>query len=349
MKFTAAERLGASELSDADEFLHHPPVPVPARWQENMFFVAWDLEGGHGFLIHTKRWPAKNDHEAHIAIYVDGVPCSAVLHRPLAATPRINDEIPELYAEPEQAWSRWRIRADIGGEKGEGPFGFIAHKPGGDTRATLDIVLESDLPVADFKQGLAYLSDALSKTGEGKHTTAQNHYEQGGRWRGTLSIGDRRVTTSGLFVRDHSWGERVESNFDSGVFWTASSLDGGRLFCNAIGFPGASGTVGVGILVDETGSYVTNKVEGVFTPKPGLLSYDRSEVRYGFHDPVTLTGVTKLHVPKYLPGSGERRYDNNAISHVRIGDKTGMGCLEWAAVLEPAQAETLDGLLADDG
>ena len=138
------------------------------------------------------------------------------------------------------------------------------------------------------------------------------------------------------------------ANFDSGVFWTASSLDDGRLFCNAIGFPGSQGTVGVGILVDETGSYVTNTVSGAFRPKPGLLNYDSTEIRFGFEDPVTLTGRTKLHVPKYLPGSGARRYDNNAISHVQIGDKTGMGCLEWAGVLDAAQADVLDGLLGDD-
>jgi hypothetical protein len=347
MRFAATERLGPPSFAPEDEFLHHPPAPAPERWQENMFFVAWDLEGGHGFLIHTKRWPAKNDHEAHIAIYVDGVPCSAILHRPLGTTGRINDDIPELFAEPETPWTKWRIRAEIDGVRGEGPFGFIAHAPRGDTKGVLDIVLESDIPVADFNQGLAYISEALSKTGEGKHSSAQAHYEQAGRWSGTLRVGDRTVRTSGLFVRDHTWGERVESNFDSGVFWTASSLDNGRIFCNAIGFPGTNGTVGVGILVNETGSYVTNTVSGTFMPKPGLLAYDASEIRFGFEEPLTLTGQTKLHVPKYLPGSGPRRYDNNAISHVRIGDKTGMGCLEWAAVLNQSQADVLDGLLAE--
>lgn len=348
MKFAAKERLGNPDFAARDEWLHHPPAPIPARWQENMFFVAWDLDGGHGFLIHTKRWPAKNDHEAHIAIYVDGVPCSAILHRPLAETLRINDDIPELYAEPETPWTRWRIRAEIDGVKGEGPFGFIAHAPKGETKGMLDVVLESDIPVADFNQGLAYIADTLSKTGEGKHSSAQAHYEQAGRWHGTLRVGDRTITASGLFVRDHTWGERVESNFDTGVFWTACSLDEGRIFCNAIGFPGSAGTVGVGILVDESGAYVTNDVSGTFSPRPGLLAYDRTVIRYGFEEPVTLTGRTKLHVPKYLPGSGARRYDNNAISYVAIGEKTGMGCLEWAAVLNHDQAATLDRMLAGD-
>jgi hypothetical protein len=150
-----------------------------------------------------------------------------------------------------------------------------------------------------------------------------------------------------LYVRDHSWGERVESNFDHGVFWTASSLGGGTLFCNAIGFPGAGGTIGTGIVVDEQGTYLTTDVSAVFSPAPGLASYDRSRVTYGFEEPVVLEGATFAHVPKYLPGSGDRRYDNNAISRVRIGDLTGMGCLEWASVLQPEQAATLDALLFD--
>jgi hypothetical protein len=68
-------------------------------------------------------------------------------------------------------------------------------------------------------------------------------------------------------------------------------------------------------------------------------------VTYGFEEPVVLEGRTAFHVPKYLPGSRERGYDNNAISHVRIGDLTGMGCIEWASVLAPEQAATLDALL----
>ena len=348
MNFSIAERLPDPSFDDADERLHQPPADLPDRWQENMFFVAWDLDGGHGVLIHTKRWPAKRDHEAHIAVFVDGQPASAILHRSTGTTLRINDEIPELSAEPEVAWSRWRVHAEIDGAGGFGPFGFIAHAPGGSTKGVIDITLESDLQPADFNQALTSWSSELSERG-GQHNSSQQHYEQGGRWHGTLRVGDRTVQTNGLFVRDHSWGARVESNFDSGVFWTASALDDGRIFCNAIGFPSPRGTIGTGILVDARGAFMTRDVAGSFAPMPGLRSYDTSTIRYGFDEPVVLEGRTKVHVPKYLPGSGERRYDNNAISYVGIGDLTGMGCLEWAAVLDPEQARTLDGLLTAGG
>ncbi len=346
LHFLASERLPDHRFLDADERLHQPPAGVPDRWQENMFFVAWDLEAGHGVLIHTKRWPAKHDHEAHVVVFVDGVPSSAILHRPTGTSLCLNDEIPELSAEPERPWERWRVGAEFDGTEGCGPSGFVAHLPAGRTTTTVDITLESDLVPADFNAALASWAGELAGRG-GQHNTAQAHYEQGGRWHGTLRIGNRTVHANGLFVRDHSWGERTESNFDSGVFWTASSLDDGRIFCNAIGFPSAGGTVGTGIVVTEDGAFSTRTVAASFTPEPGLRSYDRSRVEYGFAEPIVLDGRTKVHVPKYLPGSGHRRYDNNAISHVRIGDATGMGCLEWAAVLDAGRAATLDALLDD--
>lgn len=344
MHFLASERLPDHRFADADERLHQPPSELPERWQENMFFVAWDLEGGHGVLVHTKRWPARGDHEAHVVVFVDGLPSSAILHRPTGSALRMNDEIPELSAEVEVPWSRWRIQAELDAAEGFGPYGFLAHRPVGPTRTAIDITLESDLPPADFNAALGAWADELAERG-GQHNSAQQHYEQGGRWHGTLRIGSRAVHANGLYVRDHSWGARVESNFDSGVFWTASSLDEGRIFCNAIGFPSATGTLGTGIVVTTDGVFSTRHVGASFTPEPGLTSYDTSQVTYGFATPVVLEGRTKVHVPKYLPGSGDRRYDNNAISQVRIGDAVGMGCLEWAAVLDADRAATLDALL----
>jgi hypothetical protein len=300
--------------------------------------------------MHTKRWPAAGDHEAHVVVMVEGQVCSAVLHRPTVAPaggtrPRIGDEIAELVAEPEAAWSRWRLQAEFDGVVGPGPYGFYAHAPRGPVRGSIDVALESELPPADFDQALATWAEQLAERG-GQFNSAQHHYEQGGRWRGTLRIGDTSVEAYGLFVRDHSWGVRVESNFVPGVFWTASSLDDGRVFCNAIGFPGADATIGTGIVVDRRGAFLTTDVHADFRPMPGLTSYDRSAVSYGFRTPLLLEGRTAFHVPKYLPGSRERGYDNNAISHVRIGDLTGMGCIEWASVLDPDRAATLDALLA---
>lgn len=349
MKFTATERMAAHSMPDSDEYFHAPPDPLPARWQENTMLVAWNVEEGHGLLIHTKRWPAKGDHEAHIVIFVDGVASSAILHRPTGSTLRINDEIPELLFEPEVPWSRWRLCAEIKGAGGLGPHGFLAHAPRGDVIGAIDIIMESDIPVADFNAALSEWAATLSTAGSPSHSSAQAHYEQAGRWHGTLRVGDRTVKTQGLFVRDHSWGERVERGFENGVFWTASALDHGNIFCNAIGFPQPDGTtIGTGILVNRDGAFQTRRIDAEFTPKPGLRSYEHTRITYGYETPLVLTGQNSVHVPKYLPGSGFRRYDNNAISKVRIGEHTGMGCLEWCGVLEAHQAEDLDRMLHED-
>ena len=347
MQFKTLHPMPPHSFRETDERMHQPPVPCPPRWQENTFFVAWDLDGGHGFLVHTKRWPARGLHEAHIAVYIDGSPCSTIVHSPIGAVPGVKEELSVLSAEPEVPWARWRLQAEFNGVEGEGPFGFIAHSPRGQVPASLKVVLESDLPPADFNQALSDFATSLQADGAKTYSSPQQHYEQAGRWSGTLTIGSKRIHTRGLYIRDHTWGERIEENFEGGVFWTASSLDEGRIFCNALGAPRSTGTSGVGVIVTEQGAYYTREVTGEFSPAPGLCTYNQSRITLGVDEEVVMTGRTKLHVPKYLPGSGANRYDNNAISYVAIGDKVGMGCIEWASVLRPEQSKILDELIAE--
>jgi hypothetical protein len=168
----------------------------------------------------------------------------------------------------------------------------------------------------------------------------QQHYEQGGTWEGRLRVGDRERQVAGLFVRDHSWGIRHEhSNFQA--FWTASCLDGGRLHCNAIGIPRGDRVIGIGMVADESGVRTTTDVGADFDPAPGIGTYDRTTVRYGDPLGLTLQAETQCHVPLPLPLSGPNRYDNNALSRVRIGDLDGFGVMEWAAMLSDDEARLL--------
>jgi hypothetical protein len=169
----------------------------------------------------------------------------------------------------------------------------------------------------------------------------QQHYEQGGSWQGRVRVGDRERHTAGLFVRDHSWGIRHEhSNFQA--FWTASCLEGGRLFCNAIGIPRGDRVIGIGIVVDESGVRSTSRVAADFRPAPGIASYDRATVEFGDPLGLTLVAETQCHVPLPLPLSGPNRYDNNALSRVRMGNAEGFGVMEWAAVLTVGETQQLE-------
>lgn len=325
----------------ADEWFHQPPAEVPERWQENTFWIAFDAECHTGVLVHTKRCPAYDLHEAHLVVVVDGEVGSAIVRHPCRRDLDVGAELPELGLTPVEPFRHWHLAINASARPGRGPFGFVATHPGGDTHIAADVHLESELAVADWKAGLEAISDGLAHGGGDTQMPPQDHYEQGGRWHGTLQLGDRRVETSGLFVRDHSWGVRVEQAFHS-VFWTATALDDGNVFGNAIGFPQPGGTIGAGLRVTRHGTDVTSTVDASFLPAPGILSYDRSVVTYGFEPPLVVEGRTGIHLPLYLPYSGTNRYDNNAISAVTAGGKRGMAVMEWASTFGAEQASELD-------
>lgn len=324
-------------LHEYDEYLHQPPDPVPPRWQENMFFICWDLATGTGLLCHTQRAPAEGIQHAQVAIAVNGTLVATCLTGPYD-----RDRLaPGVIAEPLEPFRRWHVGITGHGSSSVGPHGLFAARPGGSTPFSADVVLESTLPIADFAEGLADVVRGMRADRAGPQMGDQQHYEQGGTWRGRLRIGDDEIETSGLFVRDHSWGIRHEHG-QFKAFWTAACLDEGRLFTNAIGIPNNGETMGIGVVVDESGATFTTDVDAAFRPAPGIGSYDTTTVTFG--DPIgrTLTARTDIHVPIYLPHSGPGRYDSNAISRVTLGGVHGFGVMEWAGVLTDAQRDDLD-------
>ncbi|MGH9038726.1 MAG: hypothetical protein ACRDZ3_00685 [Acidimicrobiia bacterium] len=323
-------------LHAADEGLHSPPASAPAKWQENFFFICWDPEAGHGFLMHVQRVPGINLQEAQVVVSVDGELASATFAAPFhpAALPA------QVAMRATDPFVRWRLEVEGLGHPGRGPLGFLATRPAGGLLLAADLTLESPLPVADLAQGLTDIVAGLRPDGRGPQMAPQEHYEQGGIWRGRLRIGDRSVVASGLFVRDHSWGVRNEQRFCA--FWTASCLDGGRLFTNAIGIPAGERVVGVGVVVDEAGPVFTSEVGASFTPTAGLHGYAQATIDFGAGISRTMRTRTVTHIPIHLPHSGPRRYDNNAISTVEMDEKAGFGVIEWADVLTENESAQLE-------
>jgi hypothetical protein len=320
-------------LHDSDELLHAAPDPRPGNWQENMFFICWDTDTLTGVVAHIQRAPGADVQAAQVAVAVDGEFASATFTAPY----RAGSLVPELAATPVEPWRRWTLQLDGKATAGADPLGLMATRPGGDTVIAADVTLETSLPVADFAAGLATVVAGMRADRAGPQMGDQQHYEQGGRWQGRLRVGDRERTTAGLFVRDHSWGIRHEhSNFRA--FWTASCLDGGRMFCNAIGIPRGDTVIGIGMIVDETGVRSTGRVAADFHPAPGIATYDRTTVEYGEPLGLTLRAETQCHVALPLPLSGPDRYDNNALSRVRLGGASGFGVMEWAAVFTGGEA-----------
>lgn len=331
-------------LSGADEGFHPAPDPLPENWQENLFFILWNTATRDGFMMHIQRVPGRGVQEARIAASIGGAFASATVTGPFEAG-RPVDGVSVDVIEP---FRELRVRAEFGGAEGPGPLGFIAAYAGGDAAVALDVRLRSDLAPVDFAEGLAAVTAALRSDAEAPQMGDQAHYEQGGVWSGTIRIGDRETTGAGLFVRDHSWGIRHEHN-DFRAFWTATCLDEGRVFCNAIGMPVGDGFVGIGAVSDAQGVRFTREVAARYGPEPGLLTYDTVEVDYGSGVDLSVRGTVQQHWPMYLPFSGQNRYDNNAVSSVSANSMEGFAVMEWATTLAPEQTAELDRVASQHG
>jgi hypothetical protein len=321
---SSAER---GPLGPEVEALQAPPPAPPDRWQENLFFICWDDVADTGLLAHVQRVPGRGEQEARVVVVVDGAVASATLTGEYGPEP-----VPELVLEPLEPFRAWRVGVDAKLAEGTGPHGLLTTSGPGDVPVQVDLHLTSDLPAVDFAGALDDIVGHLRTNADGPQMGRQEHYEQGGRWTGTLRVGDREVEAQGLFVRDHSWGVRSEQQrFEA--FWTASCLDGGRLFANAIGIPSGGRVVGVGAVADRDGVRWTTEVAADFRPAPGIASYEDVAVTFGLGIDRTLVAETRRHIPIPLPHSGPGRYDSNAISSVRMGDSHGFGVMEWAATL----------------
>jgi hypothetical protein len=327
---TALGRLGPEV-----EALQVPPADLPPAWQENLFFICWDDVSDTGFLTHIQRVPGRGEQEARIVVVVDGEVASATLGGSYGPEP-----VHGVQLEPLDPFAAWRVAVDAPLSVGAGPLGLLTLTGPGDVRAGVDLQLRSELPPVDFAAALDEVVGELGRHASGPQMGRQEHYEQGGTWTGELRIGDRAVEGRGLFVRDHSWGVRSEQQ-DFRAFWTASCLDGGRTFCNAIGIPTGDRVVGIGAIADGDGVRFSKEVRAEFSPAPGLASYDEVEVGFGAGIDEVLRARTRRHLPIPLPHSGPGRYDSNAMSRVEMRGKEGFGVMEWAATFSDVEAAAL--------
>ncbi|MDF8332211.1 DUF7065 domain-containing protein [Novosphingobium cyanobacteriorum] len=334
-------------LTDQDEFPHQTPSPVPERWQENFFVVAWDKAKRTGFLIHCKRWPATGQLVSRIAACAQG---KVVSRKVTQSIPEGRFIVDGLELVPVTPYKELSLKGSFSGVEGFGPLGFIAWQEGGETDVKVDLSFTSDLPPVNFAEAF----DKLVQSGTANSTNGnkpafehtQVHYEQGGKCHGSLTIGGEQYGIQGLFVRDHTWGIRDESGMSAAGhgFWTASVSDDADLFFNATGMVLNGVTHGVGVVADRTGCYSTTDVEVDFLPAGGLEAFERTRIRIGGKQPLEVAGTTLIHLIKYLPGSGPGRFDDNAISTFDCDGISGFGVHEFAGTLAPEQRAVFEAL-----
>ncbi len=317
-------------LTDQDEHPHQPPAPLPERWQENYFVLGLDEEANAGFTVHLERFPDRGLVETKVNVALDGDIVSLTSSRPLGPNIGGGDTRVEII----EPFHRWHLHHDGEGHGGRGPLGFVGHGNGPAIALGVDVTLDSPLGGIDHSDVLR----GLSLPG-----TERDHYEACGTWQGRLCVGEREIEGRGLFVRDHTWGQRQYAQFSS-AWWFPSCFDDGACYVGGglVHYGERSG--GYAIIADADGidasTDVDVRADGVLEP----AGYPSTVVTARFPDrgDVVVTSESRLHLPHYFPGFADRYYCNDALSTVTWGDRRGFGPRELNSYLSESDARILD-------
>ena len=323
-------------LNPADELPHPAPDPIPERWQENYFVLAHDRSRDAAFVLHLERFPDRGIVETKVTVVLGDRLVSATTHAPLTEAPG-TDATQIHVVEP---FHRWRVTHDGTGTLGRGPFGFVGEGFGPDAAVGFEVELDSPLGAIDHAEVLS----ALSFPG-----TERDHYEACGTWHGTLRAGDERIEAEGLFVRDHTWGERQYARLSS-AWWFPSCFDDGGTYLGGVVVRSESRTGGYAILADRGGVEATMDVELTATGVLAPQGYPTTTLVATFPERgvVTVDSTTRVHLPHHFPGFAPGYYTNDALSSLAWDDRSGFGPRELNSYLTSAEARMLARVVIDD-
>ncbi|RLU81825.1 hypothetical protein CTZ27_31995 [Streptomyces griseocarneus] len=303
-----------TDLKPSDDGCHKP-LDEPF-WEENFFFLAWDARTSSGFTLHLMSGPHRGCMEAKGWACVDGhTAASSALTTgagEVLATRGLTTEIVRPF-------EKWRMRYEGMGmaypaeftcvplREGPVPFGF-------DIEYTARHV-----PLPWSPQDL----DVFPRLTHGR-------YEQGGGWKGRVWVGDRDVeSTTGLIVRDHSWGPRT---ITYGEGWWCPMSFGEELFVSgqsAISYDRWTGWMAV---VD--GDTVTRLDDPMFRCDKPLTyrNYTSATVRPAPTSPIADDFQFTGHIT--IPSMYDALYPaayiiEDTLSTVRWGDRTGYGNIDY--------------------
>jgi hypothetical protein len=315
-------------LTEADESIHVPGTELPHRWQENMLFYGWNQEQNVGFFFHVQRMPHSGISE------LKAVVCDP--SRSVSTTQVITMPVDRMYQGIviEEPFRRVRLSYNGLGVAQTSQTDLPAPSDTGSVPFGMDLILTGKAGPADWNAALTTMS-----------STENTHYQMAGSCEGTLRYGDRKVSGSGLFWRDHTWGLRnysaeTHDNVEIGKgghdwsWFTPMVFDEGRTLVNGLYLELADGreqTFGVLTEGEHTKvlpAYRVTVTQGV-TGRPEICDYQRVHVTGG-DDTTTLDCHLQVvrHLPMYLPHHGPDTVLSEAFGTATWGTRTGWGSAE---------------------
>lgn len=208
-----------SAITSTDEF-PVAEIPATAFWSENYCFVGFDPVVRIGFWMHIGRWSKNNRlwREQPLLFLPDG---SFALLRGFGLRPSGRGPCGALMnVTCEDPGVRWRLQY-------LGPTRRTTR-----TELARGPLMDAPLELLEFDLEFVASSEIWDFAGDqdmARESWASSHYEQTGRWRGTVRYGGRTIEIDALGHRDHSRGVRSYGPMANSV-WMQGHFPGGRSF-----------------------------------------------------------------------------------------------------------------------
>ena len=311
-------------ISERDESLHTPGTEMPERWQENMMVYGWDLDQEAGFFFHVQRIPHSGFTEVKVVV------CDAtagVSGRAVVPMPESSMFEGLVIEEP---FGRARLSFDGRGVAHDSPLALPALSDAGTVPYGMDLTLQGKSGPADWFEGLSKMA-----------STESHHYQVAGSFEGTLRFGDGTRRASGLFWRDHTWGNRnydpAEHDVSDGrgglhsSWFTPMVFDEGETFVNGLWISTTDGreqafcTLSEGRETRHFESFACEVIDG----KQEIADYDAVRITGGDAEhPIDIRLDVQRHLPMYLPHHGPSANLSEAFGRATWGQRTGWGSAE---------------------
>lgn len=305
-------------ITEADEFPHPTPADRPG-WQENCFLMGWDDEQRAGFYLHVERLPSVGHQELKVIVLLDGRVAWGLATMPL------DDGFAGVQVV--RPFEALRLDARLAGRERDGEH-FVALHGGSDVKLGFEVELDAVSPAVDW--------NALLE-GMGVPGTERDHYEQGLRWRGEVTIGDATVAASGLAVRDHTWGVRSYDGF-SRAWWTPMCFDDGT-YLTGVSLDVGGQSVG-GSIIARPGEEPALLQGHAVTASPGDDAGEYQQVVVDAGGCV-VDAEARVHLPVPYPGFGLPFLSSEAFCELSWDGQGGFGTVEINRALRPDECAGL--------
>lgn len=293
-------------LETTDDDLH--PRGAGDHYGENYLFAGLADTSDTGFYFHTGRLFEIGTYEVHVATFTAGTIASCLVREDLDEKSMRSAGVSYEIVEP---MHEWRLSFSGVGRSGA----FLATDEQVATPVGFDITLRSTAEPFDMA--------SVFRTATFGQMLGE-HYEQGFRWEGQVTVGDQVLPASGLGVRDHSWGSRHMTAHNT-TWWAPSTFDDGDLFYASLDMRRGDLRKSFSSRTDPDGETVFDEFQ-VVVREGDQVTYNRAELTFGDDGPYIAAGTARVTVP-WLVGHGLRRVSDDLFCRLERPDGSPGFCL----------------------